>query len=146
MDDYLSLDKGQRIPLDLTIHLLKCKKCRSEIRALSYAEKIAGRPLAIPTPITDKSIALVMKQIDPSFNPQKNHVPLYQWVIFGVVMIAALCSFGIFTSSSSDHFLMFAFYLMFAGAVTAYCMLFIGTNLDFFVKKINTYKTNSTHA
>ena len=29
MEEYLSLDKGERIPLPITLHLLSCKKCRN---------------------------------------------------------------------------------------------------------------------
>jgi hypothetical protein len=141
MDQFLSLDKGERIPLSLTMHLLHCSKCRSEVRALERAERAVGRPINIPAPITDNTITTVMRTIDPAYDPQKNHVPLFQWIIAGVIMIAALFSFGIYTSSSSSHFLLVAFYLMFAGVVTAYSMLFIGTNLDFFVKKINAFKS-----
>lgn len=140
MDEYLSLDKGERLPADLTFHLLTCQKCRAEIRALSRAEKIAGKPLQIPVPVTDETIVKVAKSVDPSFDPEKAHVPLFQWVIAGVIMIIAMFFFGIYTSSASSHALLLAFYLVFAGAVTAYCMLFIGTNIDFFVKKINSIK------
>src|SRR5574344_549412 len=140
IDEYLSLDKGERLPADLTRHLLTCTKCRAEIRMLSHAEKIAGKPLQIPVPITDETITKVAKSVDPSFDPEKAHVPLFQWIIAGVIMIIAMFFFGIYTSASSSHALLFAFYLVFAGAVTAYCMLFIGTNIDFFVKKINSIK------
>jgi hypothetical protein len=141
MDQFLSLDKGEHIPLSLTIHLLHCPKCRSEVRLLTKAEEAAGKPLKISTPITDQSITSIMKVIDPSYDPDKNHVPLFQWIIAGIIMIAAMFFFGFYTSASSNHFLLVAFYLVFAGSVTAYCMLFIGTNLDFFVKKISSFKS-----
>lgn len=140
MDEFLSLDKGERLPFNLTIHLLTCSKCRSEIRALSHAEKAAGKPLQIPVPVTDETIVAVMKAVDPSFDPKETQVPMVQWIIIGIIMIAAMFFFGIYTSASSSHELLVAFYLVFAGAVTSYCMLFIGTNIDFFVKKINSFK------
>jgi len=140
MDEYLSLDKGERLPGDLVFHLLTCPTCRAEVRALYRAEKAAGKPLSIPVPVTDKTITQVAKSIDPSFDPEKNKVPLLQWIISGVVMIAAMFFFGIYSSSASNHGLLVAFYLVFAGSVTAYCMLFVGTNIDFFVKKINSIK------
>ena len=140
MDEYLSLDKGERIPFRLTLHLLFCSKCRSEVRALSKAEKAAGMSLKIPTPVTDESITSIMKKIDPSYSPEKNHVPLFQWIIAGLIMIAALFFFGVYTSSSTNQLSLVVFYLVFAAAVTSYCMLFVGTNLDFFVKMINSSK------
>lgn len=141
MDEFLMLDKGQKLPFDLTLHILFCSKCRSEIRALSKAEEAAGRPLQIPVPVTDDSITLVMRKIDPSYSPRKYQVPLFQWIVAGIIMIIALCSFGFYTSSSSSRALLVAFYLVFAFAVTAYCLVFVGTNLDFFVKKISTTRS-----
>lgn len=139
MDKYLELDKGQLLPLSLTLHLFTCRNCRKEIRALSKAEKASGKPLSVTVPANDPDITKAMQKIDPSYNPQKIHVPLFQWIIAGIVLILALFLLAIKTSPEG-HSLNAIYYLFSAGAITVYCMLFVAANLDFFVKKINTTK------
>ena len=39
MNNFLELDKNQKIPLHITAHLLFCKECRSKVRVLTLAEK-----------------------------------------------------------------------------------------------------------
>ena len=34
MDIYLGLDKGERVPLNVTLHLLTCAKCRKQVKGL----------------------------------------------------------------------------------------------------------------
>ncbi len=135
MDTFLMLDKGQRLPAKISMHLLKCKKCRSEVRALTKAEKISGHALEVKTPLTDESIAAVMQKVDPSYKPKNYRVSLAQWIIIGFLMILGMLCFGIYTHQSRD--LTIAFYMVFAGAVIFYTLLFVASNMDFFVKKIS---------
>lgn len=138
MDQYLMLDKNEKVPGTLTRHFLTCKKCRNEVKALVQAEKLAARPLKIKTPVESKTIENAVKELDPNYNPYKNRVHIWGWILFGVLLIACLTTFGIITpvyqSDSSQVF----FYLAFAGTICGYCALFIGSNLDFFVKRIET--------
>ena len=41
-DDYLSLDKGERIPLPVTLHLFICPVCRTGVRKLTRADQAFG--------------------------------------------------------------------------------------------------------
>ena len=59
MEEFLKLDKNERIPLSLTLKLLCCKKCRNEVRLLTKAEKLASKPISVQTPINDESINAV---------------------------------------------------------------------------------------
>ena len=109
MDAFLSLDKYERIPLGVTLHLLTCKKCRTQVRYLTLAEKYASEPIRA-TPIRD---ALENIPVKP--------VSMAKWVISGFLMIFLMVIFGVL--------------------VTVYCALFVGTNMDFFIKKMPRMET-----
>ena len=138
MEEYLMLDKGERIPLKLSRHLISCKKCRNAVKALSHAEKLAAEPLKIQTPIKSDTITNIMKDIDPAYTPKKEKYPLLKWILTGLFILAAMSMFTALTSYRSNTGMTFAYYFVFAAIVVGYCAMFVGTNLDFFIKKINT--------
>ncbi len=121
MEEYLMLDKNQVVPMHLTLHLLCCKKCRSEVHYLSLAEKIAAKELK----------ADAVNEEAP-----KNPISMTKWIIGGALMMIFLMFFGV-TSKNATPELQVLFYIFFAAAVCAYCAVFIATNLDFFIKKID---------
>lgn len=143
MDEYFSLDKGERVPLKLTLYFLSCKDCRNQVRMLKSAEKISKAPLEIPVPIDDSSIEAVMAKIDPMYNKSKNPISIRRWVVSGIVMILFMLAFGLSPYHESSRAITVSFYIFFAVAVTVYCSMFIGTNIDYFVKMINTKKSDT---
>ena len=143
MNEFLMLDKNERIPLSLTIKLLFNRKCRNEVRLLTKAEKLAKKPLSVQMPVTDKTIHAVLNQINPEFAEKaeiKNPFPLSRWITAGIAMTAMMIFLGIMTRTSSDQLLVLPFYVLFATVFTTYCAFFVGCNMDFFVKKIETHK------
>lgn len=138
MDIYLALDKGEKVPLEVTIHLLTCKNCRKQVQMLKAAEKLARAPLEIPVPMDDFSIEAVMAKIDPNYTNAKNPISIAKWIVGGIAMILFMLTFGLSSYSEANKGIMIAFYTLFAGCVTAYCAMFIGTNMDFFVKLLET--------
>lgn len=139
MDRFLELDKNERIPLSVTLHLLFCSKCRTQVRRMTQAECLIAAPLKIATPLTDDTIENVLKAAQVyNAETMKSPISLTRWIVSGILMIVLLIAFGIITRSSSSEELMLIFYLMFALLVTGYCALFVGCNMDFFVKKIET--------
>jgi hypothetical protein len=141
MDRYLELDKGERIPFEVTLHILCCRKCRTDVKLMAQAEKLLSEPLTIPVPITDTKIENILCTIDPSFSNTrlKNPISLKNWIIGGVLMI--LFMFVFVFSRNIGRNLDVAISLVFAGCVIAYILMFVFSNIDFFVKKINTPKT-----
>ena len=127
MEEYLMLDKNQVVPLHLTLHLLCCKKCRSEVHYLSLAEKIAAKELKADAGL--KSPAIKEEASKPPISMTK-------WIVGGALMMIFLMFFGV-TSKNATPELQVLFYIFFAAAVCAYCAVFIATNLDFFIKKID---------
>ena len=138
MNTFLALDKGEHIPLKVSLHLIFCAKCRTQVRLLTRAEHLAAYPLSRSASESDYSVAAVLKKIDEMKNTSiPNPITLRQWVVSGVLMILLMLSFG-FSASDNSEELKIAFYLIFALIITVYCALFIGCNIDFFIKKINT--------
>ena len=63
MNRYLELDKNERIPFRLSMHLFFCRKCHRQIKMLAAAEKAAASPLKLQVPLTDASIKNVMERL-----------------------------------------------------------------------------------
>lgn len=124
MDVFLSLDKNERIPLGVTLHLLKCKKCRSQVHYLTLAERYASEP------IRTNGIKEMLENL-----PVKP-VSMTKWIFWGVVMILLMVNFVLFLNKIDQKTFAIIFNIIFGILVTAYCTLFVGTNIDFFVKKI----------
>lgn len=143
MDRFLELDKGEHIPFDISMHLLFCSKCRKEVRLMEEAEKLLKEPLKIPVPLTDSTIENVLRTIDPKFSDAKlkNPISMRNWIISGILMIMFMFVSAFFTNSNTGRNQLMAYSLVFAGCVIAYCLLFISSNIDFFVKKISTFRT-----
>lgn len=141
MDSFFALDKNQKIPLPVTMHLLACRKCRSQVRLLTMAEKIAAKELKQAEPLDNDILLSIMKKVDPLYAENLAEsiptVSLVKWIIAGSIMIAALLFYGIFNTAQTSSSLTVSFYLFFAAAVTSYCALFIGSNMDFFIKMID---------
>lgn len=139
MNQYLMLDKGERVPLKISLHLLGCKKCRMQIKLLKMAEKEISAPLKIETPVTDASIQKVLSEInidrkDKFYKP----LPFLGWIIGGILMIALLFSSLTPMQDMQSRSLSIWYALTIAGCVTAYCAVFVCSHIDFFIKKIST--------
>ncbi len=135
MEKYLSLDKGERIPLSVTFHLLICERCRNEVRFFRKAETAAASNAQVG--ITDKSISAVMEKIYASEEHLENKVSLSKWIICGIAIIAMFLAAAFFLHGISSNALRICIYTELAVLITVYCALFIRSNMDFFVKLIN---------
>ena len=138
MEEYLRLDKGERIPLGITLHLLACKKCRAQVRLLRRAEKSTAPDSCRQTALDDAAILAVMNKITTKSDSQKNPISLSKWIIGGILMILLFIAFSVFAKPGANHFITVYTYIELAALITAYCALFIRSNMDFFVKKINS--------
>lgn len=118
MNRFLELDKGERLPFLLTLHLLRCKDCRTQVRLMTIAERVTARrmrpALYAPKPVT-----------------------LTKWVVGGILMVCSMLAFVFTADFYADELWQTAFALVFAASITGYCAIFVGCNLDFFVKKIS---------
>lgn len=140
MDQFLLLDKNQKIPLKITLHLLACKECRTQVRLCTLAERASAKSLNEKSPLNNDTLISIMSKISPKTMKQEKvkHVSLVHWIIIGLVMLVAMLFYGIQTVSLNSSIIVLPFYLCFAGIVCVYCALFVGSNLDFFVKLFDT--------
>ena len=138
MDAFFALDKNERLPLSVTLHLLTCKKCRTQIRLCTLAERVNAGPLMREA--NNEEIAALMGKLNAAlpFKKELHYISMRRWIIAGVVMVFAMLLFAFITPVSTESSLHLMFYLVFAGVITAYCAFFVGSNMDFFVKKIET--------
>ncbi len=151
IDRYLSLDKGEWVPPAVTFHLIFCPVCRTLVRKLAEAERLAARPLAVrPAPkvaVADPVLAAALERLAasglvyPEVKPDDRHVSLARWLVAGFALAIGFTAvpfsfIGDWSSSTFGLAYSVPFYLLCGLAVTAYCGMFIGTNIDFFVKKL----------
>jgi len=143
MDKFLELDKNDKIPLNLTLHFLVCKKCRTQVRLMTVANKVCTEPLKMPLSDNDRAIELLMKKIDSEYDSQTYHISMRRWIVSGIIMILAMLVFLFSRSFLSSEALDFAFFFIFSSVISAYCAIFVGSNMDFFIKKIETFKDSN---
>ena len=138
MNTFLMLDKNERIPLGVTLHLLTCHECRNEVRLMGMAERIGASELNVRAPILAEDIKAAIMSLNPSWKIEPKPVSMRKWVVGGVFMIVFMLFFNLFVRifGFKSEMLQLAFYLVFAGFVTFYCMAFVGANMDFFIKRI----------
>ena len=152
---YLALDKHERVPLSLTIHLFMCPVCRSAVRQVSRAESLRSRPLATTSPKAslghDPVLAAAMEKIAPAglvypvHEPVAKRVSLFRWFVVGVLLaggfvVLPFSASGEMMTNEFGNALVVPFYILCGCAVTAYGGLFIGTNIDLFIKRFKSLK------
>lgn len=141
MDRFLMLDKHELLPVKVTLHLLKCRKCRTQIRYLSKAEKISSRPLKIAVPVTDAAVEKILGGVNPEWkkeNLKMKPVSMKKWIFCGILMTLLMTTYSLSSVvlGNEKEFADTIFFILFGFIVTAYCAIFIASNLDLFIKKI----------
>lgn len=139
MNEYLMLDKGEKVPLHLTLHILGCRKCRQQIKMLKLAEQQIAAPLKIQAPITDATIEKILEEVSPEFKDRfYKPLPIPGWIIGGVIMCALLI-FSIWNTSSLQSRKLTCYYAYtLAGCISVYSAVFVISHMDAFVKKLST--------
>jgi hypothetical protein len=160
---YLELDKHQRVPLAVTMHLFVCPACRTGVRAMTDAEHRFSASLSVETACPpfyspelspsrahsdDPLVAAAMARIQLSglaYPQVKRSVSLRRWLIAGIALAVCFAvmpvTFGAWSQEVFGSSYSVPFYLLSGIAVTIYGGLFIGTNIDIFVKKFGIEHT-----
>ncbi len=139
IEEYLSLDKGQQVPLHVTLHLLGCPHCRAEVRMLSRAERLSSRRLSSPSPLEDESISTVLRRIDAPRAQPRHSVSVVPWLVTGIILTLALLLVHVALHGRSGGILSFSVDAAGAAVITAYIAICIGANLDFFIKRSGSH-------
>jgi hypothetical protein len=145
MEKFLMKDKNELLPLSVIIHIIRCKECRTMVRRMTLAEKNASGSLMKVVSHDNPTLDAVMQKVSAlelSSGRKPKPVSLGGWIVSGILMIIAMMFFGFYTTpSTASSLLIIAFYLLFALAIVVYCIAFVTSNLDFFVKKISFRKS-----
>ena len=145
MDIFLMKDKNEFLPLPVIMHIICCRECRTTVRRMTLAEKNASGNLIKSVPHENPTLDAVMRKVSAmelAAGRSPKPVNLAGWIIAGIIMIIAMMFFGFYTSpQKTSSMLIIAFYLIFALAIVIYCIAFVTSNLDFFIKKISFRKT-----
>ncbi len=143
MNTFLELDKDEQLGFKTTIHLLTCKKCRTAVRLCTIAQRSSARPLHIPATINNAAIEQIVQKTNPAIELLKDShvrpISMKRWVISGIALVIALVLFGLFNTNTSGKELQMTIYISVSLFICIYCAFFIGSNLDFFVKKIDKH-------
>ena len=62
-------------------------------------------------------------------------VSMAKWIISGIIMILMMVTFGLFLNKIDSTTFAIIFNVLFGLIITAYCAIFVATNMDFFMKK-----------
>lgn len=145
MEKFLMKDKNELLPLSVIVHIIRCKECRTMVRRMTLAEKNASGSLMKAVSHDNPTLDAVMQKVSAlelSSGRKPKPVSLAGWIVSGILMIIAMMFFGFYTTpSTASSLLIIAFYLLFALAIVVYCIAFVTSNLDFFVKKISLRKS-----
>ncbi len=143
MDKFLELDKNENLGLRVSVHLLKCKKCRTLIRLCSVAQRSSTRPLYIPESVSN-NLETIIQKTNPSIELLKDShvkpVTLKRWIFTGLTILICFVGFVIFEPSTTPKALEITLYCIFSCIICIYSAFFIGSNLDLFVKIIDKYR------
>ncbi|WP_024465614.1 hypothetical protein [Treponema pedis] len=150
LNRYMALDKHDPVPFTVTVHLLRCKRCRNIVRAMTTAACMYSRALSDTADSDDKLVQKTMDKINKTLpdlvslrsESTAPNVHILPWVIIGITMIIGLGSvpfteIGRWASENFQLKFVIPFALVFASFVSIFSALFVGRNLDFFVKKFD---------
>ena len=140
MEKYLALDKNQKVPFNISSHLMSCSKCRKEVRSLRLAERLCADSFSFKLPLEDNLIQGVLEQIDPKV---KKRISFQEkvfrlWTIAGLVLLLAFVLLVFVAKNFESRDLLMAIATVIAGFVTVWGVMYIVANLDFFIKRINS--------
>lgn len=148
-DRYLALDKNERVPFRVTMHLLTCPVCRTSVRTLTRSEVFLASSFVEGTvdfEVEDPIIAAALTRITAAGflweSPilEDKHVSLSRWIVSGLILgggfaLVPFSSIGIWSQEVFGAAFSVPFYLIFGLIFTMWCGMFIGSNIDFFIKK-----------
>jgi hypothetical protein len=160
-DRYLALDRNERVPLQVTLHLLVCPACRAGVRHLTLAETVLAAPLGVtrtvrsacpdcgrPDPVIAAAMARIasVDQVYPAAGTDVGRVSMTRWLVSGMALVVGFMVFpfssmGVWSRAVFGDAFGVPFYILCGVAITAWCGLFVGTNIDFFVKKFGLQHT-----
>lgn len=148
-NDYLEmfykLDKHELIPLKLSIHLLFCRECRTTVRKLTKAEKLLSEKALSPSDESSRTAAYVLAAIDKTnLNYHEKKTSLKKWALSGTALLVCMIIMIPLLILTGEDMLSLVSTISFSAMLCIWCSLFVGNNMDYFIKmssKMNTEKS-----
>ena len=139
MEKYLLLDKNEFLPLNMTVHILFCNECRTVVRKFSKAEKLTAqmeqRECKINYENSINNFEIMQKIFKDDMKIHKVH--FYNWIFIGIILLICM----VFCSIILNRFIpqmQNVWFVFIAAVICTYCVIFVGMNMDFFVKLTDT--------
>lgn len=152
MEEYLRVERYERLPLRMVFHLLYCKKCRDNIKAMTLATHFSSDKIMRKASKTNLLYMKTMQQIMESGNVplvKKSSFALLSLSLWGVIGSAMLAIFLVIPSTkigirfieTFGNYFTLQFLFTVVSFLTICTIIFIARNLNFFVK---TFKLASS--
>ncbi len=151
LEQFYSLDKQERIPLGLSIHLLFCRECRSIVRNLTRTEKILCEKSSQPSPENSQTVSAVLKGIKTTNLEYHGHheekISLRKWAVSGSILLLCTVLMILLLVIDGEKTVFITGTISLSAIMCIWCGLFVGNNMDYFVKmssRINSKNTRLT--
>lgn len=141
MEKFYSLDKNELIPFGVSLHLLFCKKCRSEVRILTKAEKLIASRLHEKINPDSEEITNIVNNVITEQKKNEKPVSFVSWTVAGILLFS-IFTFVSFFSRSQASSLQFSLGVFTGFVFTFFVFGFLAANLDFFIKKAQKFDTH----
>ncbi|MBQ0163053.1 MAG: hypothetical protein KBS84_07860 [Treponema sp.] len=107
---------------------MSCPDCRKNVKIFTQAEKFLNQEGNSQDPFTYSTLSDVKEKIFPGSTKEKK-VPLKQWLVSGIILVMCMILGSVAVSKFFPEFQAISFMFV-AATLVAYCMLFIGMNMD----------------
>ncbi|MCI5830444.1 MAG: hypothetical protein UHY90_05905 [Treponema sp.] len=135
METFYSLDKHERLPLKISLHLLFCKECRTKVRNLTTAEKLLLKNALSKSEDSSKTATYVLNAISKtSLNYHEKKTSLRKWALSGTGLLACFLIIIPLLIIKGQDFLSLVSTISLSAVLCIWCFLFVGNNMDFFIK------------
>jgi len=134
MNIFYALDKNEVIPFKVSMHLLTCKECRTKVRLLTKAEKLAAKEAHKKVSLSDAQISAIINNTIKNEKSMIHPVSFVSWIIGSIVLLACLVLLNLVSSNQAES-MQFCINIFIGLVVSSFAVVFIAVNLDFFIKK-----------
>ncbi|WP_156144673.1 hypothetical protein [Treponema phagedenis] len=144
IDTYLKLDKYERVPIGITLHLLRCRSCRETVKKLSKVYTQHRKKEKNPSPELVEDIMQNIYQLSekPVQTETLSDAKILLWMLTGLLIVIGfiILPFTEIGQWGINHLgiaFIIPFALICAISVSAFYAVFVGKNIDFFVKQFD---------
>lgn len=142
IEQYLELDNGEALPMDVVEHMEHCSSCRRLVTRMAFAmaqlpelaAPVGYEPSQTPS-VTEAIFARLEREIPGvSFEPRDRPVSLGGWVVVGILIVAGIVATSFsgplrWMSDAVGSGIDFPLNLVLGVVLSAYLLLFVGSHV-----------------